>query len=96
MFPRLVPIRLDHPGAYDNRVAIETLATLTLPVFFPWGDQDAITAPAEKVLRKIFKNTAPPAAIQGAGHFVQEDAGEELADTILEWLKTPHANGISL
>ncbi len=92
VFPRLVPIRPDHPGAYDNQIAIQTLATLPLPVFLPWGDQDAITAPAEKVLRKIFKNAAPACAIEGAGHFVQEDAGEELAAAIVNWLRTPQAN----
>ncbi|MEO8025554.1 MAG: haloalkane dehalogenase [Bryobacteraceae bacterium] len=93
VFPRLVPNRPDHPGAYDNKLAIEKLSALTLPVFLPWGDQDAITAPAERVLRKIFRNSAPPHAIQGAGHFVQEDAGEELAESIMAWLRTPHAAG---
>ena len=27
-FPRLVPIRPDHPGAYENRIAIERLKRL--------------------------------------------------------------------
>lgn len=85
-FPRLVPTRLDHAGAYDNRVAIEKLMTLDLPVFLPWADGDPITAPAEKVLRSIFKNSAPPATIKDAGHFIQEDAGEELAEAILKWI----------
>ncbi len=93
VFPRLVPTRLDHPGAWENREAIATLATMNLPVFLPWGDQDAITAPAERVLRKIFKNAAPAVAMEGAGHFVQEDAGEELAAAIATWLATPHAAG---
>ena len=36
-FPRLVPIRPDHPGAYENRIAIERLKRLELPVLLPWG-----------------------------------------------------------
>jgi haloalkane dehalogenase len=85
VFPRLVPIRPDHPGAYDNRVAIQRLKTLDLPVLLLWADGDPITAPAEAHLRSIFKNVAPPIVIEGAGHFIQEDAGEEVAGHILKW-----------
>ena len=83
-----MPVRLDHPGAYDNRVAIERLKSLDLPVLLPWGEKDAITAPAEKVLRSIFKNIAPPVIIKGAGHFIQEDAGEEVAEEIINWMRS--------
>ena len=86
VFPRLVPIRPDHPGARENRAAIERLKTLELPVLLPWGDQDPVTAGGEAHLRSIFRNAAPPLPIRGAGHFVPEDAGEELAARILEWM----------
>ena len=87
VFPRLVPVRRDHAGAYDNRVAIERLKTLDLPVLLPWGEEDAITAPAEPFLRSIFRNVAPPLWIRGAGHFIQEDAGEEVAGHVVAWIK---------
>lgn len=86
VFPRLVPIRRNDPGACDNRVATETLRQLELPVLLPWGDADPITAPAEKQLRSIFRNVAPPLPIAGAGHFIQEDAGEEVAERIVHWM----------
>jgi len=85
VFPRLVPIRPDDPGAYDNRVAIAKLRTLDIPVLLVWADGDPITAAAEPYLRSIFKNVAPPETIANAGHFLQEDAGEEVAARILEW-----------
>jgi haloalkane dehalogenase len=88
VFPRLVPIRPDHTGAYENRRAIERLRTLPLPVFLPWADGDPITAAAEEHLRSIFPNVAPPVVIRGAGHFLQEDSGEEVAEKILSWMKT--------
>jgi len=87
VFPRLVPIRPDHPGAYENRLAIERLKTLDLPVLLPWGEEDAITKPAEPFLRSLFRNVAPPLWIAGAGHFIQEDAGEEVAQCIIDWMK---------
>jgi haloalkane dehalogenase len=87
VFPRLVPIRADHPGAYENRQAIERLKTLDLPVLLPWGAEDAITRPAEPFLRSIFRNAAPPLTIAGSGHFIQEDAGEEVAAHIISWMK---------
>ena len=88
VFPRLVPIRPDHTGAYENRRAIERLRTLRLPVLLPWADGDPITAAAEEHLRSIFPNVAPPVVIRGAGHFLQEDSGEEIAEKILSWMKT--------
>jgi haloalkane dehalogenase len=87
VFPRLVPVRPDHPGAYDNRVAIEKLKTLKLPVLLPWADSDPITGPWEAYLRKLFQNAAPELSIKGAGHFLQEDAGEEIAGHISRWMK---------
>lgn len=86
VFPRLVPIHPDHPGAYDNRVAIETLKTLDLPVLLPWSDGDPITGPWESQLRAIFRNVAPPLVIAGAGHFLQEEAGEQIAAGIRDWM----------
>ncbi len=86
MFPRLVPCHPQHPGAYDNRVAIETLKSLPLPVFLPWGDQGGGIFAKEEQLRYIFKNVAPPLSIEGGVHFIQEEAGEELAAHIVTWM----------
>jgi len=87
VFPRLVPIRPDHPGAYDNRVAIEKLRTLEIPALPIAGENDPITSGAVHFLRSIFKNVAPVVTIKNAGHFIQEDAGEEVAKRIVEWMK---------
>ena len=93
-FPRLVPIRADYPGVYENRLAIEKLRTLDLPVLLPWASADPITAKGERYLREIFRNVAPPMPIEGAGHFLQEDAGEAIAEHILEW--TTRAGRVSI
>jgi len=88
VFPRLVPIRPDHPGAYDNRVAIAKLRMLDIPVLPVAGENDPITAGAVRMLTRVFRNVAPAVTIKGAGHFIQEDAGEEVARRIAEWMKS--------
>ncbi|MGD9890924.1 MAG: haloalkane dehalogenase [Dehalococcoidia bacterium] len=87
VFPRLVPTRPDHPGAYDNRRAVEVLRTLDLPVLLPWAELDAITGHDEGRLRAIFKNVAPQLVVAGAGHFIQEDRGAEVAERIVRWMQ---------
>ena len=87
VFPRLVPVRADHPGAYENRQAIAKLRTLDLPVLLPWASDDPITSAGEQVLRSIFRNVAPPLPIENAGHFIQEDAGERVAEEMLRWME---------
>ena len=86
LFPRLVPIRPDHPGSYDNRVAIEKLKTLDLPVLLLADDRDPYAKEGVKRLADIFKNAAPAITMEGAGHFIQEDAGEEVAEHIRKWM----------
>ncbi len=85
-FPRLVPTHPDDPGAWENRQAMEKLRTLDLPVFLAWGEEDAITRKAEELLRGIFRNTAPTYLVPGVGHFIQEEAGEEVAARVVEWM----------
>jgi haloalkane dehalogenase len=74
-------------GAYENRVAIERLKQLKLPVLLPWGDADPVLGKLEPEIRTIFRNAAPPLIIHGAGHFLQEDAGKEVATHIRTWLE---------
>ncbi len=85
-FPRLVPTHPDHPGVYANRQARGILRTLELPVLLPWADSDPITGPWQADVRQLFRNVAPPLLIRGAGHFLQEDAGVEIAGHIRQWM----------
>lgn len=85
-FPRLVPIRPDSPGALENRAALETLRSLPLPVLLPWADGDAITQPSREHLQRTFPNVQGSPTIANAGHFIQEDAGQQLAQIIVDWM----------
>ena len=89
VFPRLVPNHPLAPGAYENKLAIEALGKLKLPVLLPWGGKDPITAASRPHLMKTFPHAVAPKPLDNAGHFLQEDAGEELArDIIRPWLES--------
>lgn len=82
--PGLVPIRPDDPASAANRSAWQVLAELELPALIAFSDSDPITA----AMRPILIDALPGARgrshpiIADAGHFLQEDAGPELAGQI--------------
>ena len=53
-----------------------------------FSDQDPVTAGGYKPFQKLLPGAKdqPHATIEGAGHFLQEDAGEEIAQKIIAWL----------
>jgi len=79
--PDLVPHRPDHPAADDNRWAWKRLTRLDVPVVTAFSDGDPIMAGVDRVMQRAFPGARgrPHTTITGAGHFLQEDAGPELA-----------------
>ncbi len=88
--PGLVPIRPDDPASEANRAAWATLTTMTLPVLVAFSDSDPITAAMGPILRNALPGaqgrTHP--TIADAGHFLQEDAGPELAAQVVDFVAT--------
>jgi haloalkane dehalogenase len=90
MFPELVPDGDDHPSAAAMLAVREQLTRWDKPTLVFFGDSDPIFSPrvAERLAALIpGAELQPP--IEGAGHFVQEDAGAEVGQRIACWLKTP-------
>ncbi|WIX80527.1 haloalkane dehalogenase [Amycolatopsis carbonis] len=87
--PGLVPYRPDNPASDANRAAWKTLSSLDLPFLVAFSDGDPITG----AMGPILQRTMPGAAgrthpvIAGAGHFLQEDAGEELAEQVARFVR---------
>jgi haloalkane dehalogenase len=87
-FPKLVPTEPDNPASDDNRRAWERLSHWEKPFLTTFSNRDPITRGAEIP----FQARIPGAKnlehvkIRNAGHFLQEDKGEELADVLISFI----------
>lgn len=87
-FPTLVPASPDDPASAANRKAWEVLSQWKKPFLTLFGDSDPITRGADAVLQGMIPGASgqPHTTIAKAGHFIQEDAGEELAEHLLRFV----------
>jgi haloalkane dehalogenase len=88
IFPSLVPTSPGDPAAAANQAAWATLARFDRPFLTAFSDGDPITRGGHAV----FQRTVPGArdrshvTIAGAGHFLQEDKGPELARVVADFV----------
>jgi haloalkane dehalogenase len=89
-FPLLVPSAPDDPEAPAQRDAWKVLQSFTKPVLTAFSDGDPITRGGERVFQKLVPGAQgqPHTTIEGAGHFLQEDKGPELANVVLDFIRT--------
>jgi haloalkane dehalogenase len=88
IFPALVPIKPDEPAAIANRQAWKILSNFEKPFLTAFSDSDPITSGRDT----IFQTRIPGAKnqrhtiIKDAGHFLQEDKGEEFARVVIDFI----------
>jgi haloalkane dehalogenase len=86
-FPALAPITPDAPGAAENRAAWKTLERWSKPCLLLFGDKDPVLGlPAGKIFERRIPTAGTMVVIHDAGHFLQEDKGEEIAERIVDFL----------
>jgi len=87
-FPLLVPTTPDDPAAAPNRKAWEVLARWEKPFLTAFSDSDPIMRGGDRVFQKLVPGAKgqPHTTIVGAGHFLQEDKGEELAQVVVNFM----------
>jgi haloalkane dehalogenase len=87
-FPMLVPTSPDDPAVGANLEAWETLRAFDKPFLTAFSDQDPITRGGDAAFQRDVPGCAgqPNTTIEGGGHFLQEDCGEQLARVIERWL----------
>lgn len=93
-FPLLVPTRPDDPASEANRRAWAVLERWEKPFLTAFSDSDPITRGADAVFRARVPGAReqPHVTIEAAGHFLQEDKGEELARVIVEFVRANPAS----
>jgi haloalkane dehalogenase len=94
VFPLLVPVSEDDPASSAMRAARKVFSTWDKPVQVMFSDGDPITRGGERFFRKLIPTAAdqPEIEIRSAGHFLQEDKGEEIAQHVVEFIqRTPLA-----
>jgi haloalkane dehalogenase len=87
MFPELVPTEVDHPSTPKMLEVRDALTRWEKPALVLFSDSDPIFSPrhGERMAERI-PGAGPAETIAGAGHFLQEDKGEELGERIARWL----------
>jgi haloalkane dehalogenase len=89
MFPLLVPTSPNDPAAAANQAAWEVLSAFDRPFLTAFSDSDPITGGGHRIFQEkvVGAKGQPHATIEGGGHFLQEDKGEELAAVVVNFVK---------
>ncbi len=88
-FPMLVPTSPGDPATEANRRAWTVLERFDRPVVTAFGDSDPVTRGADRVLQTKIPGASgqPHTTLARAGHFLQEDAGEELGQVVVDFVR---------
>ena len=88
VFPTLVPISLDDPSSAANQAAWKVLEGFNKPVLTAFSDSDPVTGGGERGFQQRVPGTngQPHTTIVNAGHFLQEDAGEDVARVVNDFI----------
>ena len=94
LFPGFVPTTPADPERARNEAAWEILKQWHKPFLTLFSDRDPITRGGEKMFQRDVPGAAgqPHARTRGAGHFLQEDKGAELADVIAIFIRDTPLN----
>jgi len=86
-FPRLVPTEPDDVAVPANRAAWDALGRFDRPFLAIFGQNDPILGKGDRPLIEHIPGAKgqPHDRIRG-GHFIQEDAGPELAARMIDWM----------
>lgn len=87
-FPLLVPTADDAPGAAAMRAVADALSAWQKPALVAFSDSDPVfphPRSGDAFCNRI-PGARPQVTITGAGHFLQEDKGAEIAEAIIDFL----------
>jgi haloalkane dehalogenase len=86
-FPELVATSADHPSAAAMLDVRERLRSFDRPALVLFSDSDPIfKRRVAEVMAELLPNAELDPPLEGAGHFLQEDRGEQVGARIAAWL----------
>lgn len=87
-FPLLIPVTQSDPGAAINLETWNALRRFDRPFLTLFGDSDPGTGGWDAIFQERVPGakSQPHATLTNAGHFWQEDCGEEVAARIVDWI----------
>jgi haloalkane dehalogenase len=86
-FPELVATSSDHASAAAMLDVRERLRSFDRPALVLFSDSDPIfSRRAAEVMAELLPNAELDPPLEGAGHFLQEDRGEQVGERIAAWL----------
>lgn len=92
-WPLMVPLEREQPVAAEMRKTREVLSRWEKPALIMFSDNDPILGGAHAFFREMIPSAKkqPEINIRGAGHFLQEEKGAEIAQHILAFMEKPSA-----
>jgi len=88
-FPTLVPDKPTDPGVKEMKKAREVLSQWKKPALVMFSDKDKMMSGLENFFYKLIPSSGEQKQliIKDAGHFLQEEKGEEIAEYIDQFMK---------
>jgi haloalkane dehalogenase len=89
VFPTLVPIDPSDPAREANERAWDMYKAWAKPFITLFATRDPVTKGGERLWQKLVPGAANQnhTKIRGAGHFVQEDKGEEVSQALVAFIR---------
>lgn len=93
IMPQRVPVTLDDPAREANLAAWAVLREWRKPFLTAFGDSDPVTGGGDQIFQDQVPGAEgqPHVTVEGAGHFIQETHGEELAEIIVRFIADTRA-----
>jgi len=88
-WPLMVPVSPEDEAAPEMKAARQDLSKWDKPALVMFSDGDPITKGVDLFFRELIPTAKqqPEITIKAAGHFLQEDKGEEIAENIVEFMQ---------
>jgi haloalkane dehalogenase len=95
MFPSFVPVTPDDPERQNNERAWEVFKRWQKPFLTLFSNRDPVTRGGYRIWQELVPGARgqPHATTRGAGHFLQEDKGVEVANAVVAFMRTTPATG---